>query len=103
MDGTTFWERAKPLIKAHNLSQKQFADHLGVSINTLQGWIKHERVPETSMAYRVAISLGVTLDYLFSGKERDIAMARYKELTAKQTAARMAKLAEQIIKEAEAL
>ena len=99
MDGKTFWERAKPLIRAQNMTYKQYAEYLGISVNTLYGWIKHERVPELSMAYTIAVTLGVTLDYLFGGKERNIADARLKELAARRAAAKVLKMAEQIVRE----
>ena len=103
MDGKTFWKRVKPLIKAHNMTQKQYAEYLGLSLSTLQGWIHYERVPEITMAYTIAVTLGVTLNYLLGGKERDIAAARKKELEARNSAARIVKLAEQIIKEAKSI
>ena len=103
MDGKMFWKRAKPLIKAHNMTQRQFAERLGISFNTLQGWIKYERVPETSMAYCLAIALGVTLDYLLGGKERDITRARLVELEARRKAAKIVKLAEEILKESKGM
>ena len=101
MDGKIFWKRAKPLIKAHNMTQQQFAQTFGVSINTLRAWIRYERVPETSAAYGIAVTLGVTLDYLLGGHETDIAKARIKELAARKSAAKIVKWAEQILKEAE--
>ena len=102
-DKNTFWGRAKPLIKAHKMTQKQFAEYMGISINTLEGWIKYDRVPETTMAYSIAVTLGVTLNYLLGGKERDIATARLKELEARNAAARIAELSRQIMKEAQKL
>ena len=103
MDGKMFWSRAKPLIKAHNMTQKEFAEYLGISLSTLQGWIHYERVPEISMAYTISITLGVTLNYLLGGKETNIAIARQKELEARNVAAKILKLAEQIVKEAKGL
>ena len=101
MEKNTFWVRAKPLIKAHNMTQRQFAAYMGISINTLESWIKFDRVPETSTAYNIAVTLGVTLNYLLGGKERDITTARLKELEARNSAKRIAELSAQIIKEAQ--
>ena len=103
MDGKTFWKRAKSLIKAHNMTQKEFAEYLGISLSTLEGWIFYERVPEISMAYTISFTLGVTLNYLLGDKETNIAIARQKELEARNTAAKIVKLAEQIVKEAKGL
>ena len=85
------------------LHKWEFAEYLGISLSTLQGWIHYERVPEISMAYTIAFTLGVTLNYLLGGKETNIAIARQKELEARNAAAKILKLAEQIAREAKGL
>jgi len=99
MNDDTFWERAKPLIKAHKMTQRQFAEHIGVSVNTFSGWIRHKRIPDTSTAYDMAVVLGVTLNYLLGGREAEIADWRLKELTVRDTAAHILKLAAEIQEE----
>ena len=99
MDGEIFWERAIPLIKAHKLTYKQYAEELGVSLNTFYGWIKFKRIPHISVAYMFAVTLGVTLDYLLGGSETDITKARYKELEARRSAAEAIKMAKLILEE----
>jgi len=103
MDNNTFWERVKPLIKAHKMTRKQFAEYIGVSPNTFNGWIKYSRIPDTSTAYDMAIVLGVTLNYLLGGREAEIADWRRKELAARKAAARILKLAAQVQEEARKL
>ena len=100
MDGKTFWDRATELIKARNMTYKQYAEYLGISVHTIYGWLKHKRVPELSTAYTIAVTLGVNLDYLFGSKETTIAKAREKELAARRAASRVIKMAELIMKEA---
>ena len=56
MNGKSFWERVKPLIKTHNMTQNQFADHLGFSRHTVRGWIYNNRIPELSAAYAIAFA-----------------------------------------------
>ena len=73
MEKDNFWGRVKPLIKAHKMTQKQFAEYLGVPVHTLYGWIKYDRIPDTSTAYNMAVVLGVTLNYLLGGREAEIA------------------------------
>ena len=99
----TFWGRVKPLIKAHKMTQKQFAEYRGISLNTLYGWIRYERIPDTSTAYEMAVVLGVTLNYLLGGREAEIAEWRLKELTARDAAARILELAGSIQEEANKL
>ena len=99
MDNDSFWGRAKPLIKAHKMTQKQFAEYLGVPVTTLYGWIKYNRIPDTGTAYDMAVVLGVTLNYLLGGREAEIADWRIKELAARDAAARILELAAQIQEE----
>ena len=99
MSNNTFWGRVKPLIKAHKMTQKQFAEHIGISVNTFSGWIRYERIPDTGTAYDIAVVLGVTLNYLLGGREAEIADWRYKELAAREAAANIIKLADQILEE----
>ena len=99
MKNDTFWGRAKPLIKAHNMTQGQFADFLGIPYGTFKGWIRFDRVPDLSTAYAIAYALGVTLDYLFSGKDRDIAAKRLWEIEARKAADRVLELTKKIEKE----
>ena len=100
MDNETFWGRVKPLIKAHKMTHAKFAQYLGVSPHTFSGWIKHERVPDTSTAYDMAVTLGVPLNYLLGGREAEIADWRLKELTMRDAAAKIMKLAGQVEDEA---
>ena len=93
MDNDNFWERTKQLIKAHKMTQKQFAEYLGVPLQTLYGWIKHDRIPDTATAYEIAVVLGVTLDFLLGGSEADTADFRIRELAARDAAARILELA----------
>jgi len=99
MDNNLFWRRVKELIKTHNMTQKQFADHLGFSQNTFKGWIYHNRIPELSSAYAIAYALGVSLDYLVGGKDKDIVQLRLKNLESRKSAARALKMIEKVQKE----
>ena len=81
------------------MTHKQFAEYIGISLNTFSGWIRNKRIPDTSTAYDMAVVLGVTLNYLLGGKEAEIADWRLKELTARDAAARILKLSAQIQEE----
>ena len=99
MSNKTFWGRVKPLIKAHKMTHKQFAEHIGISPNTFGGWVRHGRIPDTETAYDIAVVLGVTLNYLLGGREAEVADWRYKELAAREAAGRILKLTAQIEEE----
>jgi len=96
MDDIHFWPRTKALMKAHNLTQKQFAEQLGISQNTVRGWIYHNRVPELSAAYAIAYAMGVSLEYLLGGKEKNITELRLKELELRKAAGRILKSIDKI-------
>ena len=96
MDNNSFWDRVKPLVRAHKMTQKQFAEYLGIPYNTLLGWIRYQRIPDTGTAYDIAVALGVTLNYLLGGKEAEVASWRLKELTIRDAAAKILKLTAQV-------
>jgi len=103
MNNDSFWGRVKPLIKAHKMTHKQFADYMGISMNTFNGWVRHQRIPDTATAYDMAVVLGVTLNYLLGGKEAEITDWRLKELVARDAAAKILELTAQIQDEARKL
>jgi transcriptional regulator with XRE-family HTH domain len=86
MEYKCFWDRVKPLIKAVNMTQEQFAVHLGINFNTLRNWIHYKRIPDLSTANDISIVLGVSLDYLLSGKDRDLTNIRIRELEIRKIA-----------------
>ena len=100
MNDNTFWGRVKMLLKAHKMTQRQFAGRLGIPLSTLTSWIHYNRIPDTSSAYEIAVTLGVTLNYLLGGQERDITVGRLNELAAREAAASIMEFAELILKEA---
>ena len=96
MSENSFWGRTKPLIKAHNMTQDLFARKMGFSVNTFKNWIYYDRIPDLSAAYDIAKVLGVTLDYLIGGKDKEMAEMRFKEIELRKTAAEILKLTENI-------
>ena len=71
MDITDFWQRVKVLIKAHKITQKEFAAYIGIPISTFRAWMHYKRVPDFITAFDIAVALGVSLEYLAKGKEDD--------------------------------
>ena len=82
------------------MTQRQFAEYMKIPLDTLKGWMKYERIPDTGTAYEIAIVLGVTLNYLLGGREAEIADWRLKELTARDAAAKILELTSKIEQEA---
>ena len=96
-----FWERAKILIRVHKVSQKNFAEHVGVSYGTLKDWICYGVIPDAGTAYDIAVALGVTVEYLVNGTHEQAMREHEKEtLKRKTVAAKLRKIAAQIDKHA---
>ena len=74
-----FWERVKRLLSAHKTSQKEFAAYIGISLRTLEGWIRYKRFPNSLYSCRIAEALGVTVENLLKGEEEGTTEKRLKE------------------------
>ena len=95
----TFWDRTKLLIKASNMTQKQFSEYIDISYNTFKNWIYNDRIPPFVNAYDIALALGVSLDYLMTGKDRDLTAKRLKELESRKAAGRLLKMMDKMQKQ----
>ena len=82
-----FWDRVIKLIKAHKISREKFAAYIGISYNTLKSWILHNRIPDAYTTYYIAVSLGVTMEYLVEGSDGKASEQREQEAFARKTAA----------------
>lgn len=74
-----FWNKVKDLIKKNNLTQKEFSTKLGLPERTIETWINRNTSPDVFTAQKIALHLGVSIDYLLTGEEDN----RYKDLVAK--------------------
>ena len=45
------------------------AKSLGIPFGTYRGWNAYRRLPDVSSGHRIAQALGVTVEYLVSGKD----------------------------------
>ncbi len=61
---STFGERLRQLRQTRRLFQKELAEALGTSRNTVASWEAGHRTPEMAAAQRLADYFGVSLDYL---------------------------------------
>jgi phage repressor protein C with HTH and peptisase S24 domain len=62
------WEPVKQAIKAQNTTQEWVAEKAGVPFNTFRGWITKGIEPRLGDAFRIADTLGVSLEIL-AGRE----------------------------------
>ena len=94
-----FWAQVKYLIKMHKTSQAKVAALLGIPLGTFRNWIHYNRIPDVKTACFLAIMLGVSVDFLVFGKERELIVEHNNRLLERKTsAARINKLAKVIVK-----
>jgi len=92
-----FWERVKKSIRAHKISQKEFASYVGINYNTMKTWIYYDRVPDAYSACDIASALGVSMEYLTRGSEESAVKDHEREThQRKTTAAKIRKMARRI-------
>ena len=100
MDIGLFWNRVKTQIKAHKLSQADFARRIGMSPATLLGWMYHKRIPDIVTALNIAAALGVSIEYLVFGKDELSMDIRARQVEERKTAtARIRKLTDEMHEE----
>ena len=87
MEIISFWNRVKYLIKTHKTSQEKIAVLIGIPFGTLRNWIYYNRIPDVITACDLAVVLGVSVEYLVYGKERNLAEERANRLLERKTAA----------------
>jgi transcriptional regulator with XRE-family HTH domain len=63
-----FWERVKNEVKAQNTTQEWLAKKADIIPGTIKQQIHHNRLPDVEQGQKMAIALGVTVEYLVTGK-----------------------------------
>lgn len=80
-------ERITKLLIKNNISQKTFADTLGVSEATISRYLADEREPKPEMLANIATALGTTSDYLLGIDEEndDYSYAKVRMMLARHS------------------
>ncbi len=60
--------RIKKLLEQYNMTQRQFAEKVGVQETAVSHYIKGDRRPRGAILLNIANVLNTTTDYLLSGK-----------------------------------
>lgn len=63
-----FWTNVKDELEYNLLTQKDLAESINISYNTLQSWITKDRLPDAENAVKIAEKLNTTVEYLVTGK-----------------------------------
>ena len=77
-----FWNRVKLQIKARAATQADAAKACGLLPDTFRRWMSIDMVPPLSHSYRLARYLGVSLEYLITGRGPDKAAPTNEEILA---------------------
>lgn len=64
-----FWDSVKSTLSGKNLTLKGLSEKTGLNYRTLQNQIGRSIEPSVSDAYKIAQSLGVTIETLLTGEE----------------------------------
>ena len=69
----TFRDRLREELEAQHISKKELASRLGISYSTMLSYIDARGImPSDDMAVRIAEVLGVSVEYLVTGKNSDL-------------------------------
>lgn len=63
-----FWIRVRDSLEYLGLSQKELAEQIHESYNTLQSWISKDRLPNAEQAVKIAATLQTSVEFLVTGK-----------------------------------
>jgi len=63
-----FWLRVKDKLDYQDSTQRELAEKINESYNTLQSWINRDRLPNAEQAVRIADSLNTSVEFLVTGK-----------------------------------
>ena len=66
-----FWKRVKFLLKEKGVTQSVAAEVCGRSLNTFRGWMSKDTIPPLDDAFELAQYLGVSLEFLITGRETE--------------------------------
>ena len=67
-----FWLRVKDRIDYEDITQKELAEKINESYNTLQSWINRNRLPNAEQAVKIADALHTSVEFLVKGKNSSI-------------------------------
>jgi transcriptional regulator with XRE-family HTH domain len=68
-DAASFWKRTNELIKRQKTKQEAIAACCGIKYQTFRGWVTRETYPAADETYRIAQALGVSVEFLVTGRE----------------------------------
>ncbi len=64
-----FWERVNDLLERNDINKKTLAADAGFDASNITKGIKNNNIPSAETAVRIAERLGVSVEYLVTGKD----------------------------------
>ena len=71
MDTNSFYERVKSLCKERKTTIEAVVNAAGLTINSYNSYRRHNNLPRLDEGVIIAQALGVSVEYLVTGKEVD--------------------------------
>ena len=66
-----FWLRVKDKLDFQDSTQRDLAQNINESYNTLQSWINRDRLPNAEQAVKIAEALTTSVEFLVNGKSNN--------------------------------
>ena len=66
-----FWLLVKDKLDFQDLTQRDLAQNINESYNTLQSWINRDRLPNAEQAVKIADALNTSVEFLVTGKSNN--------------------------------
>lgn len=69
MNGVLFVQRIKEQLKIKGINQTMMLKDLGLPKNSVTNWEQRGNIPSGDIVYKISCYLGVTMQYLLTGKD----------------------------------
>ena len=76
-----FWLRVKECLDWRDMTQKELAEAINESYNTLQSWINRNRLPDAQQSVKIASVLQTSVEFLVTGKNTRISDINAKAIS----------------------
>lgn len=75
------YTRIDTLLKERRLTQKDLSEYLGLSsVQIYANWKQRDTMPAADVAVKIAEYFGTSVEYLITGKEKDLYKGRFEKL-----------------------
>lgn len=82
MDSLDFYDRVKSLAKQNKTTIESVVNSAGLTINSYNSYKRHGNLPRLDEGVKIARALGVSVEYLVTGKETNPAAETLEKIKA---------------------